>query len=267
MNTLPLSSTDLALATLLILAMAGCTVLLQLHIWRQIIVAATRLIIQLSLVGMILKAVFAQTHILWISLIAMVMLLIAGREVVARQKHRLSGIWGYGIGTFSIFISSFTMSAYGLIAIIGADPWYDPRYAIPILGMLLGNTMNGIALTVDRLTSSVWQQRSIIEQRLLLGQDGKTAIRDIARDSLRSGMIPIINAMAAAGIVSLPGMMTGQILGGAPPMEAVKYQIMIWLMIASGAGFGMMAALHATGRRLFDDRHRLRLDRFRSTAQ
>jgi len=84
---------------------------------------------------------------------------------------------------------------------------------------------------------------------------------DIARDSLRTGMIPIINAMATAGIVSIPGMMTGQILAGSPPLEAVKYQIMIWLLIAAGSGFGMMAAIGAASRRLFDHRHRLRLDR------
>jgi putative ABC transport system permease protein len=265
MTAISLSTTDLALAALLILAMAGCSVLLQLHVGRKIIISATRLIIQLTLVGMVLKAVFEQNHFIWVGFIAMVMLLVAGWEMRARQKYKLAGWWGYGIGTLSIFISSFAVSAYGLICIIGADPWYEPRYAIPVLGMLLGNTMNGIALTVDRLTSAVWQQRSIIEQRLMLGQDSKTAIRAIARDSLRNGMIPIINAMAAAGIVSLPGMMTGQILAGAPPVEAVKYQIVIWLMIASGAGFGMMAALHFTAKRLFDERHRLRLDRIRAT--
>jgi energy-coupling factor transporter ATP-binding protein EcfA2 len=77
------------------------------------------------------------------------------------------------------------------------------------------------------------------------------------------GMLPIINAMAAAGIVSLPGMMTGQILGGNPPVEAVKYQILIMFLIAGGTGLGVMFALWLTARRLFDDRHRLRLDRIK----
>ncbi|MEW8367295.1 MAG: ABC transporter permease, partial [Candidatus Thiodiazotropha taylori] len=77
----------------------------------------------------------------------------------------------------------------------------------------------------------------------------------------RSGLIPIINAMAAAGIVSLPGMMTGQILAGTPPMEASKYQILIMLLIAAGTGFGATAAVWIGAKRLFDDRERLRLDR------
>jgi putative ABC transport system permease protein len=74
-------------------------------------------------------------------------------------------------------------------------------------------------------------------------------------------MIPMINAMAAAGIVSLPGMMTGQILSGTPPVEAVKYQILIMFMITAGAGFGTLTAVWLAGRRLFDERQRLRLDR------
>ncbi len=83
---------------------------------------------------------------------------------------------------------------------------------------------------------------------------------------MRAGMIPIINAMAAAGVVSLPGMMTGQILAGAPPVEAVKYQILIMFLIAAGTGFGTLLAVWAGARRLFDERQRLRLDRLRSKS-
>ena len=76
-------------------------------------------------------------------------------------------------------------------------------------------------------------------------------------------MIPIINAMAAAGVVSLPGMMTGQILAGTAPVEAVKYQILIMFLIAAGTGLGTLASVNLMSRRLFDDRQRLRLDRLR----
>ena len=127
--------------------------------------------------------------------------------------------------------------------------------------MLLGNTMNGIALALDRLTQTAWEQRETIEARLMLGHTTDEAVYGIRQQVFRSGLIPIINAMAAAGIVSLPGMMTGQILAGAPPVEAVKYQIMIMFLIAAGAGFGTLAAVHLSVRRLFDERERLRLDR------
>ncbi|MDH5368642.1 MAG: ABC transporter permease, partial [Gammaproteobacteria bacterium] len=136
-----------------------------------------------------------------------------------------------------------------------------PQYSIPLLGMMLGNTMTGVSLALDNLTTSAWRQREVIEARLILGQDWRTAIGDITRDSVRIGMIPMINAMAAAGIVSLPGMMTGQILSGTEPMEAVKYQILIMFLITAGTGFAAMLATWIGARHLFDDRQRLRLER------
>jgi putative ABC transport system permease protein len=222
------------------------------------------MVIQLLLVGLVLRALFAHARLSWVGLMALVMLLVAGREVVARQHRRLSGLWAFGVGTVSMFISSFAVSILTLTAIIQADPWYTPQYAVPLLGMLLGNTMNGISLALDRLTEGAWQQRNVIEQRLMLGQTRSEALGDIARASMRAALTPIINAMVAAGVVALPGMMTGQILAGASPLEAVKYQILIMLMIAAGAGFGAMGAIWLASRRLFDVRHRLRLDRLHS---
>ncbi len=264
MSIIHLSALDLFLAALLVLAVTWCSFHLHLRLERQITIAAVRTTLQLLLVGYILRTVFAHQHIVWVALVTVVMLGAASMEVMARQHLRLRGWWGFGVGAVSMFVSSFAVTIFTLIAIIGANPWYTPQYAIPLLGMLLGNTMNGIALGVDRLTKDAWQQRSIIEQRLLLGQDWRQAILDIRQESMRTGMIPIINAMAAAGIVSLPGMMTGQILAGSPPLEAVKYQIMIMFLITAGTGFGIMSALWMTSRRLFDKRHRLRLDNLRS---
>jgi len=97
----------------------------------------------------------------------------------------------------------------------------------------------------------------------MLGETRSEAVADIRRDAMRTGLIPVINSMAAAGLVSLPGMMTGQILAGSPPVEAVKYQILIMLLIAVGTGFGVMVAVTLSARRIFDERHRLRLDRLR----
>ena len=97
----------------------------------------------------------------------------------------------------------------------------------------------------------------------MLGERWDAAIADYRQQAIRSGMIPIINAMAAAGIVSLPGMMTGQILAGAAPVEAVKYQIMIMFLIAAGTGLGTVAAVTLGSRHLFDERQRLCLDRLR----
>lgn len=256
-----LSLLDLSLAALLVVALALSSLRIYPKIAGQLTIAAVRTAIQLTLIGLVLKALFANSHILWVALLSLFMLAVAGREVMARQHRRFSGWWGYGIGIVSMFISSFSVALFALVVVIGNQPWYEPQYAIPLLGMLLGNTMNGIALALDRLTSTASEQREMIEARLMLGYSQQEAIADIRQQVFRTGLIPIINAMAAAGIVSLPGMMTGQILAGAAPVEAVKYQILIMFLISGGAGFGTLAALHFGVRRLFDDRLRLRLDR------
>jgi putative ABC transport system permease protein len=258
-----LSTLDLGIAALLVLALALLSIRLKAGISRQLLIAAARTAIQLTLIGLVLKTLFANVHLAWVTLMALFMLLVAGREVMVRQKRRFRGWWGYALGTVSMFLSSFTVAVFTLVVILGDTPWYTPQYAIPLLGMLLGNTMNGIAIAMDRLTTTAWDQREIIEARLMLGQSWDQAISAIRQQAVSSGLIPIINAMAAAGVISLPGMMTGQILAGAPPVEAVKYQILIMFLITVGTGLGTLSAVTIGSRRLFDARQRLCLDRLR----
>ena len=261
MTVIPLSNIDICYAAVFVLCLAGLSYLLQLEIGNRLIISATRMTVQLLLIGLILRQLFEDSTLWMILLLALVMMLIAGREIVGRLKIKTKGMYGYGVGVFSMFLSSFTLAVFALLVIIRVDPWYTPQYAIPLLGILLGNTMTGIALAVDKLTTDIYDQRSMIEQRLYLGETWQKASQDIRRNAMRTGMIPIINAMAAAGVVSLPGTMTGQILGGSAPMEAVKYQILILLLIAAGTGFGVVCAIWLTNRNLFDSRHRLRLER------
>ena len=263
MRIITLTWWDVAIAALLLLLLAGLSFWQRLALEKQILIAGVRTVVQLVLVGLILEIIFADVRLLWVVLMAIVMLAVAGYETMARQKRRLSGFWAYGIGTVSLFTSSFTVALFALLVIIGNEPWYQPQYAIPLLGMMLGNTMNGIALSLDRLMSTAWQQRAVIEQRLMLGQSWQEAMTELRHEAMRAGMIPTINAMAAVGVVSLPGMMTGQILSGTAPIEAVKYQIMIMFMVAAGAGFGTVVALQLGSRRLFDERQRLRLERLK----
>jgi putative ABC transport system permease protein len=261
MNIIVLSPIDLAIAALLVITTALLSWILRFGISLRLIIASLRTALQLLLLGLILKTLFTTIYYEWLAIMAVVMLLAASREVVSRQKMKFSGMWGFGLGMISMCISSFSITIMALIVIIQVDPWYTPQYAIPLLGMLLGNTMNGIAIGLDRLTITASDLRSTVETRLMLGEPWNQAIGDIRKESFRSGMIPIINSMSAAGLVSLPGMMTGQILGGNPPFEAVKYQILIMFLIAAGTGFGTITAVWLASRRLFDERQRLRLDR------
>ena len=263
-GVISLTASDLAIAAGLVVLLAVLTWQLRLGMSQRVLVAALRTVVQLTMLGLVLKYLFDTSHPFLIGLVAILMLSVAGREVMARQQRPFRRIWSYGLGTLSMFVSSFAITVFSLNVIVGPEPWYLPQYAIPLLGMMLGNTMTGVALTLDHLTQNAWQQRAIIEQRLMLGEDWHSAIRDISRQSLRTGLIPIINAMAAAGIISIPGMMTGQVLAGSSPMDAAKYQILIMFMITAGTGFAAVLASWLGARHLFDERHRLRLDRLRT---
>lgn len=266
MNVIPLTTVDLTIAAGLIVLLAGLSLLLRLGIARSLFIAAVRTALQLTLVGLVLEWVFRAENLLWVLLMAVLMLSVAGFEVMRRQQRRFRGFWGYGLGALSMLLSSFIITFFALRCIISIEPWYAPQYAIPLLGMLLGNTMNGIALGLERLTENAWERRAVIEARLALGESAREVMLPAMRSAVRAALIPIINTMSIVGLVSLPGMMTGQILSGSPPAEAVKYQILIMFLIAAGTGFGSLAAVSAGARRLFDGRQRLRLDRLKTTA-
>lgn len=261
MTFIALGYADLVIASLLLLFSGLLSIFLKLGLERQIGIAALRMVIQLMLIGLVLKFLFQMVSPLWTGVAAAIMVGLAGREIMARQKRRFTGWWSYGLGTFSLTIACTIVTVLALTTQIRPDPWFDPRFALPILGMILGNTMNGVSIGLDRLLSSAVDGRTIIEARLALGHDRTSAFKPLVRDAIRAGLINIINAMSAAGVISLPGMMTGQILAGVDPTEAVKYQILIMFLIAGSTALGTLAAVFFAARRLTDERHRLRLDR------
>ena len=146
------------------------------------------------------------------------------------------------------------------------DPWYAPRYVLPILGMVLGNTLTGMCLVLDTMTETASRERGAIEARLALGAHRFEAMSNVLHVAMRTGMIPILNAMATTGIVALPGMMTGQILAGVDPVEAAKYQVLIMFLIAGATALGVVCAGVGAIVLLTDDHHRLRLDRIRKKS-
>lgn len=139
--------------------------------------------------------------------------------------------------------------------------WYDPQYLIPLLGMVLGNTLTGISLGLDRFMEGLVSQQSQIETLLTLGATRWEAAHQQVKDAMRVGMIPMINSMMVMGLVSLPGMMTGQILAGANPIDAVRYQIVIILMIASSTALGVFGIVVLAFNALLHPSHQLHLDR------
>jgi len=264
-NYIALDYWDLALAASLLAINAGLSLAFQLGLARRLLVAALRMVVQLTLVGLVLKALFAAASP-WLTIgVALIMVGFAGREAMARQDRTFTGYWSYGIGTSSMCIAALVVTLFAVTTQFETRSWFDPRYAIPLLGMILGNTMNGVSLCLERLLTSAHRERVAIEGRLALGHDARTALSSISRQAMKAGMIPTVNAMSATGLVSLPGMMTGQILAGVEPTDAVKYQILVMFLIAGGTALGVFATVMLASNRLTDARHRLRLDRLRST--
>ncbi|MEW6764695.1 MAG: iron export ABC transporter permease subunit FetB [Pseudomonadota bacterium] len=261
MQLIELSAHDLGVAAGLVLLLGVLLGLNGLGLTRSLYVATARMVAQLLLVGLVLETLFSADHPLWVGMMGLVMLLMAGWEVVARQQRRLRGASGYLIGVAAMALPAFTLTLMALVVLVDVAPWYTPQYAIPLLGMILGNTMTGIGLGLNSLNRGAAASRRAIEAQLLLGHAAKQASRSLRRESLHTALVPTINMLAVAGVVSLPGMMTGQILSGTPPLQAVKYQIMILMLIAAATGMGAMLAIELGARRLFDERQRLRLDR------
>lgn len=261
MGVIALSWLDILLAALPLAALAGVFAWQRLGLGRAMLIGAARTFVQLALVGFVLKGVFQNAHPVWTLCFSLVMLGMGTWEVSRRQHRRFAGGATVGLAVLGLFTAGFTVTVFALLALVGVSPWWSPQYAIPLLGMILGNTMTGIALGMDTLTQSAWKQRAVIENRLALGETAGESVAELKRESVRTAMTPIVNSLAVCGVVSLPGMMTGQILSGSDPLAAVRYQMMIMYLIASGAGFGSLLTIQLCADRLFDGRERLRLDR------
>lgn len=261
MTPILLSPQDLAVASLLVLLDAGLSVVLRIGIHRQILWAALRMVVQLIAVGYLLRFIFALNSP-WATLgILIVMAMVAAREIAGRPKQRFKGINGYALTTVTVFLATFVTGGLALSTAIRPQPWFDPRYAIPLVGIILGSVLNAGSIALDNLLGTLERERPAIEAQLGLGATFRTATAPLLRESVRRGLLPIINQMSAAGIITLPGIMTGQILAGMDPVDAVKYQILLMFLLAGASGIAALTVANLALGRLTDDRQRLRLDR------
>jgi putative ABC transport system permease protein len=256
-----LSYYQVGLAALLILINGAISVLLGLGLERRLLLAAACTVVQLLLVGLVLEWVFGLDCWYVVLALMLVMTILGGIVTIHRVHFRYPGIWLSSL--VSIWASSWIMAAVALFVIVPVHPWYSPQVAIPLLGMILGNTLNGISLGLDRLGRELSFQRGRVETLLALGATRWEAARQSVRQAVRTGMIPLINSMMVVGIVSLPGMMTGQLLAGVSPLEAVKYQIVIMFLIASGTALGTVGVVLLSYRRLFDSDHQFLYQRIK----
>ncbi|MFC4618831.1 ABC transporter permease [Camelliibacillus cellulosilyticus] len=144
----------------------------------------------------------------------------------------------------TMFVGTMVSLIYFDFVVIQFSPWYNPRYFIPIAGMVIGNAMTGITLGVSHLIDGMKAKRDLVESALMLGATPRQATKIMIDGAFDAAILPTINSMVGMGIVFLPGMMTGVILSGIGPLVAIKYQIAIMLGITGSVALTVILFLH-----------------------
>jgi putative ABC transport system permease protein len=239
LNYINVSYGDLLLATVLVIITLIISIREKLGMEKDLLIGAVRSFLQLLLVGYILQYIFDQRRWYFVILALVLMILIAGYNAFKRQKKRWKKL--FWILTIGIATGSLSILAIVVSLILRIRPWYLPQYLIPLAGMIIGNAMVGAALAANRLSSDLNMNRAEIELALSLGATSRQAANPYMKNALKTAMMPTISSMMTVGIVQLPGMMTGQIIAGTNPNDAVRYQIIVVYMIAAATAITVIA--------------------------
>ncbi|MBD3177012.1 MAG: iron export ABC transporter permease subunit FetB [Armatimonadia bacterium] len=223
---------------------------------KDLTIAAIRCTVQLLVMGLVLRYLFDLEEWYLVLPLVLLMIAIASWESYQRVKKPVRGtLWVIGV---CVFIATGLSVSYLTQVVIRVETWYDPQYLIPLAGMILGQAVNGAAISAERLTGAIRDNVGDIEAYLAMGAPPRRACRKHLRDAVHAGLIPTVSAMMVAGIVKLPGMMTGQILAGADPFDATLYQIVIYFALTFMAGITAMMVVEILYRRFFVGDIRLR---------
>lgn len=221
---------DLGLAAALVLVAIALSWWQRLGLARGFAIGALRATVQLVLVGYVLTYLFATRRWYLVVLALLVMLFAATKTATDRQRAARRTL--FPIAGTAMLLGAGATLLYVDHIVLRVRPWYDPQYVIPLFGMIVGNAMNGAALAAERLASEMESRRGEVEAYLALGASPAVASAEPVRRALIAALIPAVNGLMIVGLVSLPGMMTGQILAGSSPLTAVRYQIVVAFMLA-----------------------------------
>ncbi len=246
-----------SIATFFIVAAGICSIYLKLGLERDLLVGTLRTFLQLALLGYVLKAVFSMSNPVVVILLFSLMIyfaarIISGRVVEKRVPYFLPVL-------ASMFLSFMIINMFVMSVIVNVRPWYYPVYFIPVGGMIIGNSMNAISLSINSWFEGLKKDKDRIELFLSLGADPKESTTLNFKESVKTGMIPSINALMSVGVVAIPGMMSGQILAGTDPLIAVKYQVIIMLILAGSTAVTTVAALFIVRKLSFTGNHQLKI--------
>lgn len=216
----------------------------------ELLIATIRMTIQLVLAGFILTFIFDKPSPLLTIGIFLVMELFAIATVLGKFRKDSLPKGMKKVVASSLFIGTSISLLFFLFIVIGVSPWFNPRYFIPIAGMVVGNAMTGVALALRLLLNGMNDRRDLVEEVLVLGGTKREASSDVVNSAFEAAIMPTITSMMSTGIVILPGMMTGQILAGASPMTAILYQIVAMLAILGSVSISVILILEL-GYRLY----------------
>jgi putative ABC transport system permease protein len=241
-----ISLLELAAAAGIVAIAALISYLLRLKLEKEMLIATVRAFVQLMAVGYILDRIFAFNKWYLVSAWLLMMIGIASYNAMRRQTKRFKGLLPRL--TLAITSASLISIILGIGLIIRPNPFWSPQYLIPIGGMIIGNAMSAAALAINRLDSEMKSGKDRIEAALSLGASVHIASLPAIKASVRAGMLNVITNTMVVGLVHLPGMMTGQIVGGVVPGEAVRYQIFImYMLITSNALSSLMSTMLIRG--------------------
>ncbi|WP_022794164.1 ABC transporter permease [Marinococcus halotolerans] len=224
---------------------------------KEILISSLRMTFQLLLMGYVLMFLFENPSPWLTSLIVLFMLGFAIWNIFQRVRGPLTREMKRAIAV-SMSIGTILSLLYFNFVVIQFAPWFNPRYFIPIAGMIIGNSMTGITLGVQTLTEHLHSQRSRVEAALMLGATPNQATRKLVNQSFDAAILPTINSMVGAGIVFLPGMMTGQIISGVNPVTAIGYQIAILLGITGAVALSVILFTQLGYKTYFNERMQLK---------
>jgi len=219
---------------------------------------AVRTVVQLLLVGYVLRWIF-DTNVVWFVLLAFAVMLSAASWTASRRTKRpIPGLLTVSAISLAVGAGLTTLAVTAFV--VRADPWWQPRYFLPLAGMIVGNAMNAAALAAERLQAEMAARSGEVEELLALGASPRQAADESLRAAMRAALVPTINGMMTVGLVSLPGMMTGQMVAGADPTTAARYQIVVMFMLASACTISAILLSSLLYRRFFTPAWRLRRD-------
>lgn len=238
-----------SVALLIVMAISGW---LKLGLIRELLIASVRSVVQLSLIGLILVWIFAREQWYEVLVILTLMTLIASIAAKNRVKKPYIGLtWDT---LLAVFGSSWLVALFGGMCVLASEgqAWYRPQVMIPLLGLILGNSLTAVSLSMNQLVNSLHREQAMINSLLALSASPWEAARSYVVAAIQNGITPTINSMMVVGLVSLPGMMTGQILAGADPHQAVLYQIITLFLIATSSTLGCTIGTLLVFRRFFN---------------